>query len=233
VQRLITTRLNTWSLQPERMALGCCVVRAHLWLGRSADEAEAMLAPHALANYLPQWADQIFEGPWLPELMARADPLWLQMLLLSTLGSMDVPHYPLAIAWLETEIQSGRLVPKPITRLALGISLAGDARGAQLTALLGPDWCYVPELAGAIEGLQLLQAGDHSGARQAFATNGKALRAAKVKWAELLPPWLQQLELLRLAAANRISTTVFLACGFKRLMRAWASRPGPRTTPTI
>jgi hypothetical protein len=60
VQRLSSTRTHSWSLQPERVALGYCVVRAHLWLGRSADEAEAMLAPHALASYLPQWADQIF-----------------------------------------------------------------------------------------------------------------------------------------------------------------------------
>lgn len=196
VQRLSKTRTHSWSLQPERVALGYCVVRAHLWSGRSEAEAEAMLAPHALASYLSQWADQIFEDAWLPELMGQADPLWLQRLLLTALSSMDDPNYPLAIAWLETEIPSGRLVPQRITRLALGISIAGDARGAQLTALLGPDWCYVPELAGAIEGLQLLQAGDHGGARQAFAANGKALRAAKVKWAELLPPWLQQLELL-------------------------------------
>ncbi|WP_396267768.1 SNF2-related protein [Ideonella sp.] len=186
----------TWSLQPEMAAVGYCVVRAHLWLGRSETEARRMLEPRGLEGHVSLWATQACSEAWLPELMGQADSHWLQGLLLTTLSITHSPHYPLAQRWLEAEIQAGRLKPEPAMRLVLGMALMGDARGAQADALLGPDWCVVPELASAVHALKQMQAGDLPGARATFAANGKALRAARLKWAELLPPWLQRLELL-------------------------------------
>ena len=194
--RLAQAQGYTWSLQPEMAAVAYCVVRAHLWLGRSEAEARHMLEPRGLDGHVSLWATQVCSEAWVPELMGQADSRWLQSLLLTTLSITNSPHYPLAQRWLEAEIQAGRLKPEPAMRLVLGMALMGDARGAQAEALLGPDWCLVPEMASAVHALKQMQAGDLPAARATFAANGKALRAAKLKWAELLPPWLQRLEVL-------------------------------------
>ncbi|TDM06117.1 MAG: hypothetical protein C4K60_15820 [Ideonella sp. MAG2] len=195
-QRLKAAHGYTWSARPEIAAVGHCVVRAHLWLGRTAEQAEAMLETRGLEGHRRIWEVHVIGEAWLPELMSQADPLWLQHLMLITLSQSDEPHYPLAITWLEAEIKAGRLKPQAATCLYLGVALSGDACGAQADTLLGADWAMLPGVSQAVQALRQMQAGDLVAARTMFAANSKALRANKLKWAEMLPHWLQQLEVL-------------------------------------
>ena len=195
-QRLAQTQVSGWSVPPEMAAVGYSAVRAHLWLGCRVEEAKQFLEPRGLANHVSLWAEQIVFEAWVPELMRRAESLWLQGLLLGALAQIDHAHYPLVQRWLEAEIEARRLQPEPGLCLVLGMAMVADARGAQADALLGPDWCFVPELATAVQAVRQMQAGDLTGARDIFSMTGKALRASKRKWAELMPPWLQRLEVL-------------------------------------
>jgi superfamily II DNA or RNA helicase len=186
-----------WAAQPVQQGTALCAVRALLWGGCSPDEVQNALRAEHRSPWVKQLVVTVWGEAWMPEMLDRIHPEWLDYLIRLNLTMSTSASYTQAQDWAVEALSQGRLSPSPALRLSLGMSLLADNRAAQAQALLGAQWWQVAPVYGQlVAAITALQSGDAANARKELLAVGKALRAAKVKPHEMMPTWVIRLELL-------------------------------------